>query len=1107
MIFSKVSSFEEEIELKVALIAPMTGENSAVGVSLKRGVEVYLDEINRAGGIHGKKVVLDVFDDYNDPLRAHDLAIDVVEQGKAIAVIGHASDACSLTAGRVYKKYGIPAITPSATGYNITNNNDWYFRTIFSDNMQGAFLANYCNRVFGIKDIDMLFEESGYGLFLAGSFKKESDKLGIDVINEWNLAMSDEAAFSKRLDEIVAQIKAEGQERFIFLSSSSEMGARVVRALKDAGLKNRIIASDKMAEPAFTKMLAEAPREKLSPGYYSNGIIVATPLIYDSANEFAQTFRSDYVTKFKSDPDWAAAYSYDAIRLILHGAKEKDISGEPVNIRNDRKLIRDYLVSLKDMEYSLPGVTGPNFFNGQGDSIKPISMGTYRSQRIVSSLSQLQIVPDVNEFRNLEQVLETGEIINLENQYFYQTQVVYTGMELLDIHEVKMDEMYSEMEFYLWFRFRGEFDAKNLEFLNAKEAVVISDPVEEKLEGELKYQLYKIIGKFKLNFTDQGNFDEELLGLSFRHKTMSRNKLIFVVDVIGMGIVGSNQLTDRLTHVSNWLESTTNLSVARAEAFQSAVNFPTLGNLEYLNSQNQGVNYSQFNYVLYLKENQLTLRHRISEETAYFLLDLSLIMIVIYAFSDRIPIVRSFPRIIWVLQASCDLMLLLSTEILLINFLITKNVSSFNLEMLVLFFDILWWVIPAINLNTTLKIFVWKPIEKSTGNEIPGLLISTVSFIIIALASFGVLAFVFDMKVTGLLATSGMLAAIIGLALQMNLSNIISGITISLEKPFKIGDWVKIGDLEGKVLETNWRTTRLETRDESVMCVPNSVVSDSHIHNYHYPDDLFLLDLQVQIDLTHRPERVEKILLDAVLDIENILKEPAPSIDIAIGPWSVNYTITFAVRDYERRDEYLTLAWKYVWNHLYRAGISLASERQQIEMVKRPPVIRDGLCDSTTLIMDIDIFSPFKRDEVLALLEKVKTRSYKSRETIIRQGDDGDSLFIILEGTVEIWIQIAEGRDLEVARMGPGKFFGEMSLLTGEARTATVISTTNSRLIEITKDDFAPLVASYPTFAEELSKILIQRKQANQASSEGANPGANDQAARHLINQIRGFFA
>ena len=215
-------------------------------------------------------------------------------------------------------------------------------------------------------------------------------------------------------------------------------------------------------------------------------------------------------------------------------------------------------------------------------------------------------------------------------------------------------------------------------------------------------------------------------------------------------------------------------------------------------------------------------------------------------------------------------------------------------------------------LNTVLKIFVWKPIERSTGNEIPGLLISTCVLPDLALASFGILAFVFDMKVTGLLATSGMVAAIIGLALQMNLSNIISGITISLEKPFKIGDWVQIGDQEGKVLETNWRTTRLETRDECVICIPNSVVSDSHIHNYHYPDDLFLLDLSVQIDVGHRPERVEKILLDAMMDIEGILKDPAPSVDVVMENWSVTYTLNFAVRDYEKRDEFITLAWKYV---------------------------------------------------------------------------------------------------------------------------------------------------------------------------------------------------
>ena len=125
-------------------------------------------------------------------------------------------------------------------------------------------------------------------------------------------------------------------------------------------------------------------------------------------------------------------------------------------------------------------------------------MGTYRSQRIVSALNQLQVVPDINEFNNLEEVSNSGQIIQLENQYFYQTQVVYTGMELLNIHEIKMDEMVADMDFYLWFRYRGDFDAKSLEFINSKDVIEIGDPIESNHQGGLKYDLYKIRGKFKL---------------------------------------------------------------------------------------------------------------------------------------------------------------------------------------------------------------------------------------------------------------------------------------------------------------------------------------------------------------------------------------------------------------------------------------------------------------------------------------------------------------------------------------------------------------------------------------------------------------------------------
>ena len=1108
MLFSKVSNFDKELELTIAVVAPISGESSSLGQSMVDGARLYVDEVNRSGGIDGKKVALEIYDDHNDPLRANDIAIDIVEANQAFAVLGHYSSPCSYAAGKIYQKYGIPVISPTATAPYLTANNDWYFRNLSSDSMQGRFLANYCDRVFGIDTVHVLFEDSNYGRDLAQTFGKEAVRLEIDVADFVSFDPDEKTAFSQELKSVVKKLKNTPIKDFIFLACGPEIGAKLVKRLKDEGIKNSIIASDKLSNPKFTELLALTPREKLSPGYYSNGIVVATPLIYDSANELAQTFRSDFESEYEREPNWISAYSYDAIRLLLVSADEKEISGEMSALRMERKQIREHLISMNSMEFAIPGVTGPNFFNITGDVIKPISMGTYRSQRIVSALNQLQVVPDINEFNNLEEVSNSGQIIQLENQYFYQTQVVYTGMELLNIHEIKMDEMVADMDFYLWFRYRGDFDAKSLEFINSKDVIEIGDPIESNHQGGLKYDLYKIRGKFKLNFTGREQFDEEVLGLSFRNKNQSRNKLIFVVDVIGMGILESNGLLNRLTNIENWLESSINFGIVKAEAFQNASKFPTLGNLEYLNSQKEGVHYSQFNYLLHLKKNQLTLRNGISEEIAYFLLDLSLIMIVVYAFNDRIPIVRLFPRFIWVLQAVCDLMLLLSLEVLLVLYLQGKQVSSYNLETIVTLFDVLWWLIPAINLITVLKIFVWKPIEKSSGNEIPRLLISTISIIILSSASFGIMAFVFDMKVTGLLATSGMIAAIIGLALQMNLSNIISGITISLEKPFKIGDWVKVGEQEGKVLETNWRTTRLETRDESVLCIPNSVVFNSHIHNFHYPDDLFLLEMSLQIDLAHRPERVEKILMDAVMDTEEMLKEPKPTVDIEVGSHSVTYSITFAVRDYERRDDYLTIAWKYVWNHLNRAGITLASNRSQIEMIQREsPVLKDGFHDPAELMLDIDIFRPFKKSEVLELLNGVSMGLYKSQEKIIRQGDDGESLFIILEGTVEIWIEIAEGKEIEVARMGPGKIFGEMSLLTGEARTATVISTTECRLIEITKEDFAPLVAKYPSFAEELSGVLVDRKLRNRVSSEELNSKESEHATQHLINQIRGFFA
>ena len=148
MIFSKSSDFEEEENIHIALIAPMTGDASPVSQAMHEGAALFIEQVNRRGGIDGKQVILDVYDDHNDPLKSHDIAVDVVGDGLALAVIGHASDEYSYSAGRVYSKYGIPAITPTATANYVTHGNEWYFRTIFSDLLQGKFLANYANRAY-----------------------------------------------------------------------------------------------------------------------------------------------------------------------------------------------------------------------------------------------------------------------------------------------------------------------------------------------------------------------------------------------------------------------------------------------------------------------------------------------------------------------------------------------------------------------------------------------------------------------------------------------------------------------------------------------------------------------------------------------------------------------------------------------------------------------------------------------------------------------------------------------------------------------------------------------------------------------------------------------
>jgi branched-chain amino acid transport system substrate-binding protein len=201
--------------------------------------------------------------------------------------------------------------------------------------------------------------------------------------------------------------------------------------------------------------------------------------------------------------------------------------------------------------------------------------------------------------------------------------------------------------------------------------------------------------------------------------------------------------------------------------------------------------------------------------------------------------------------------------------------------------------------------------------------------------------------------------------------------------------------------------------------------------------------------------------------------------------------------------------WRRIWIHLDRAGISPAIQRQEIHLFKGVKERGEKTAtDPLTLLKEIDIFRPFSEEAKSYLSRCIRSHHFAPNKEIVKQGQPGDSLFIIVEGVVGI--RKNKGTDsVEVARLGAGNFFGEMALLTGEERGATVVSLTETYLFEITKEDIASLMAAQPEVSELIIKILKEREKATSSrmneKSKDTNQGHTDQVS--LLKRIEKFFS
>lgn len=334
-----------------------------------------------------------------------------------------------------------------------------------------------------------------------------------------------------------------------------------------------------------------------------------------------------------------------------------------------------------------------------------------------------------------------------------------------------------------------------------------------------------------------------------------------------------------------------------------------------------------------------------------------------------------------------------------------------------------------------------------------------------------VINFAFGVPIQGLLATSGVIAIVLGLALQSTLSDVFSGIVVGIERPYQAGDllWVE-GDVEGYVVQVNWRSTHIATAQHNIAIVPNSIIAKSRLVNRSAPTPLRGDAILVSLDVRAVSADCLAALEAASRACRLISEEPKPNVACTgLNGDGVAYQISFCVDSTEHLRAARAELYVQVHRHLRYAGIALA-----IPNDAAPPNV--AVPTLVQLLEWSDLFCVLAQPDRELFAEHFSPISLEAGQTLIRQGESPEALFVIATGTVEITSN-AGGRTRIIHRMGPGESLGVVSLITGIAYGATATALTPAKAYRLGKPDIAAMIKAHPDLMTSL-EVLAKRGQA-----------------------------
>ena len=400
-----------------------------------------------------------------------------------------------------------------------------------------------------------------------------------------------------------------------------------------------------------------------------------------------------------------------------------------------------------------------------------------------------------------------------------------------------------------------------------------------------------------------------------------------------------------------------------------------------------------------------------------------------------------------------------------------SNVRSANVLAAVAVVSFSWGVV---HLMMDAAVFVARRGNRDASNilrDLIGLGLYATVVVVVLSADFQVNAW------SLVVASVGVLGLVVGYAVQQTLGDVFSGLALQLQRPFSHGDWVRSGNFLGRVQSIGVRSTTVLTRSNERLEIPNSAIAKEVLTNYGAPP--VCDEIAIGISYSEPPNRVREVMLNVMRDVQHVLPEPSPEVLAwEYGDSAIKYRIKYWIPDYALQEEIRNSLVTALWYALRRNRMEIPFPTQTID-VRRPHLSRrpqeEFEKEIVTELRQIDFLRNMSEQEIRLLVPNVQVHEFGRGETLYKEGDSGDTMYIIRRGKVEVLGRTDNGAVRQLAVLGPAQIIGEAGMMTSEPRNATCKAQTDVEVLELSRESFAELFKQHPEAVEQISEVIANR--------------------------------